>query len=342
MIAIGVDGGGSKTDVALVRDDGEALALRRGGASHTHHLGVGGALDVIEATLDEALTEAGIARGDGQVAEVATLTLAGADFPDEVDAITAAVEARGWSLRTVVLNDTFAVLRAGTDEGWGVAVVCGSGLNCVGVAPDGTQVRFPSLGAISGDWGGGYDIGIAGAWAAARSEDGRGPKTTLEQAVPAHFGLATPHELALAIHRGSVAQRRLIELAPLVFAEAADDPVAAEIVARLADELAAIAGAAVKRLGLAGERTQVLLGGGIIQRNHATLVPLVQASLRSLGPSIEVHATSSPPVVGAALLALDELGATPAARARLRAELDARFETMSEARSAVAAARDDG
>jgi len=73
----------------------------------------------------------------------------------------------------IVENDTFAVLRAGTDRGWGIAVVCGSGINCVGVAPDGRHARFPSLGAITGDWGGGYDVGLAGVVAAARSEDGR-------------------------------------------------------------------------------------------------------------------------------------------------------------------------
>ena len=346
MIAIGVDGGGSKTDVASRARTARPRATPRGPQSSPHHLGIEGALDVIEATLDEALAEAGSRAATGTSPRSRRCRSPGADFPDEVEAITAAVEARRWSRRTVVVNDTFAVLARRHRPGLGRRGRLRLGINCVGVAPDGTHVRFPSLGAISGDWGGGYDLGLACAFAAARSEDGRGPKTTLERAVPAHFGLTTPHELALAIHRGSITQRRLTELAPLVFAEAADDPVAAEIVARLADELAAIAGAAVQRLGLAGERTQVLLGGGIIQRNHATLVPLVEAKLREIGPAIEVHATSSPPVVGAALLALDELDATADAQARLRAELGTAFETMSESRAAVAAgetmARDDG
>ena len=55
----------------------------------------------------------------------------------------------------MVDNDTFAVLRAGTERGWGVAVVCGAGINCVGVSPDGRHARFPALGTITGDWGGG-------------------------------------------------------------------------------------------------------------------------------------------------------------------------------------------
>ena len=99
------------------------------------------------------------------------------------------VEQRGWARRVHVGNDTFAVLRAGTERGWGVAVTCGAGINCVGVAPDGRHARFPALGAITGDWGGGYDLGLAAVSAAARSEDGRGPRTSLEHAVPAHFGL---------------------------------------------------------------------------------------------------------------------------------------------------------
>ena len=89
----------------------------------------------------------------------------------------------------------------GTARGWGVAVTCGAGINCVGVGRDGRQVRFPALGAITGDWGGGYDVGLAAVSAAARSEDGRGPRTSLEQAIPAHYGLRTPAQLAEAIHR---------------------------------------------------------------------------------------------------------------------------------------------
>ena len=94
------------------------------------------------------------------------------DFPAEEDALHAALEARGWADHLEVGNDTLAVLRAGTERGWGVAVVCGAGINCVGVAPDGRSVRFPALGRITGDWGGGYDVGLEALYVAAR-ERGR-------------------------------------------------------------------------------------------------------------------------------------------------------------------------
>src|SRR5256886_16912104 len=101
----------------------------------------------------------------------------------------AAATSRRLASRISVGNDTFAVLRAGTERGWGVGVVCGAGINCLGVAPDGRQARFPALGWSTGVWGGGYDVGLSAVSAAARSEDGRGGKTGLERAVQLLFGL---------------------------------------------------------------------------------------------------------------------------------------------------------
>ena len=205
--------------------------------------------------------------------------MAGVDFPAEEDALHAVVSERGWANRVSVGNDTFAVLRAGTERGWGVAVVCGAGINCVGVAPDGRQVRFPALGEITGDWGGGYDVGMAAVSAAARSEDGRGPRTSLEHSVPAHFGLSSPLELAEAIHNQKITRRRVIELPRLVFAEAADDAVAAAIVSRLADEVVALARAALTRLDLTQEPVEVVLGGGLLQAADGPLSGKIAAGL---------------------------------------------------------------
>ncbi|TMK73589.1 MAG: ATPase [Actinobacteria bacterium] len=325
---IAVDGGGSKTDVALVRGNGEALALVRGPSSHAHHVGVEGSLDVIAGLLDEALADAQLASSDGAFAEVAAFTLAGADSPADEEALTAAAKARGWSSRTIVLNDTFAILRAGTTRGWGVAITCGAGINCVGVAPDGRHARFPSLGWISGDWGGGFDLGKDAVFAAARSEDGRGPRTSLERVVPAYFGLATPTELAEAMHYGRVPQRRVIELAPLVLAEAQADPVAAEIVSHLADEVVALARVALTRLDLANEPVEVLLGGGVLQDVDGDLLAAINAGLAEIGSQITVRPTASPAIIGAALIGLDELGADDDTQKRLRRELGAAFARL--------------
>ena len=324
-LALAVDGGNSKTDLALVREDGELLALVRGPMSSPHHLGLEGALDVVETLLAQAAAQAGL----GSVrADVGALLIAGADFADEEEDVRHAATERGWAERIWVGNDTFAVLRAGTDRGWGVAVVCGAGINCVGVAPDGRHARFLSLGEITGDWGGGYDVGLAAVSAAARSEDGRGPRTSLEGLVPAHFELDTPTDLAEAIHRGRIPQRRVVELAPVVLAAAADDAVAAEIVARLEDEIATMALTAIRRLDLEGP-IEVLVGGGLVRAAGTTLVDAVAGALAADGTLVDVRACALPPIAGAALLGLDRLDATEDAKVRLRDEIAAAMEEVA-------------
>jgi N-acetylglucosamine kinase-like BadF-type ATPase len=313
-VVLAVDGGNSKTDLALVDEEGRLLGFARGPQSSPHHIGEGGCMRVLTGLLDEARGRAGL---DGGLAAVAMLCMAGVDFPREEERLAELVSGRRWATQTTVVNDTFAVLRAGTERGWGVGVVCGAGINCVGVAPDGRQVRFPALGAITGDWGGGFDVGLAAASMAARSFDGRGAKTTLEQAVPAHFGFATPYELAEAIHGKQIAERRLLELAPVVFAEARRDEVAAEIVDRLAAEIVALSGTALSRLGLEADDALVILGGGLLQEENSRVLERIRAGL----PGVAVRVTGAPPIVGAALLALDELGASSDAQARVRAEL---------------------
>ena len=328
-VILAVDGGNSKTDLALVRADGGLLSLVRGPGSSPHHLGLEGGLTVLGTLLHDAAHDVALP------VAAAELLMAGVDFPVEEDALRKAVLARGWATRVTVRNDTFAVLRAGTDRGWGVAVVCGAGINCVGVAPDGRHARFPALGPITGDWGGGQDVGLAAVFAAARSEDGRGPATSLEQAVPAHFGLETPSELAEAIHMGRIPQSRVVELPPVVLAEAAEDNVAAEIVARLADEVVALARAALARLELTREPVEVVLGGGVLRARDPRLLGAIEEGLQELGPGLTVRLAESPPVVGAALLGLDELDADAEASARVRRELGAAVDRLDAPTAAV-------
>jgi N-acetylglucosamine kinase-like BadF-type ATPase len=325
---LAVDGGNSKTDLALVAADGSVLALVRGNPSSPQHLGVEGSVAVVAGLLSEAKQQAALDGRGRRIAEVGALLMAGVDFPAEEAALRSALEKRGWARQFTVDNDTFAVLRAGTERDWGVAVTCGAGINCVGIAPDGRHARFPALGAITGDWGGGYDLGLAAVSAAARSEDGRGARTSLERAVPAHFGLARPSELAEALHSGTIEQRRVIELAPLVIEEAADDAVSAEIVQRLASEVVALARVALTRLGLTGEPVEVILGGGVLQHPDGDLLAAIVDGLREVAPAAVVRPTAAPAIVGATLLGLDELGAAADAQSRLRRELAEAFSQL--------------
>jgi N-acetylglucosamine kinase-like BadF-type ATPase len=322
-LVLAVDGGGAKTDLALLDGNGALLSHVRGGRSQVYYLGVDGCVEVLQGLLEAAVTRAGRDPLERPVASTAQLLLAGLDLPEELSALRAAIERLHWSERLVVGNDTEAVLRAGTDRGWGIAVVCGTGINCLGLAPDGREARFLSFGSVSGDWGGGGDVGLAALAAATRAADGRGPRSALETEVPNHFGLSDPGEVARAVHLKELPMARLAELAAIVLALADEDRVAAGIISRLADEVVAFARAALRRLDLTGADPDVVLGGRLLRTVSPAVIELITRGVHELAPSASVVVSPSEPIVGAALLGLDALGADAGAGTRARAALDA-------------------
>jgi N-acetylglucosamine kinase-like BadF-type ATPase len=318
---LAVDGGASKTDLAIVRDDGALLAAVRGPGSNPHHIGVDGCVALIADLHARAIELAG---SDPLPAHAAYM-LAGADLPEEEETLHAEFDARGWSVSCRVRNDTYGVLRSGTNRDWGVGVVCGAGINAVGIGPDGREVRFPALGALSGDWGGGLDVGLAAVGAANRVEDGRGPATVLGALVPAHFGMARPSDVAGAVHQKRLDEGRLAELARVVFTAAdAGDAVAGALVDRLASEVVDLVTTTLARLDLDTADIDVVLGGGLLQAGNVRLDRAIDAGLVDVRPKVSVIRTASPPIVGAALLALDQLQHSETAELRLRREFSGR------------------
>ncbi|MGW2170223.1 N-acetylglucosamine kinase [Streptomyces sp. NPDC001705] len=311
---LAVDAGNSKTDVAVVTADGEVLATARGGPFRPPAVGVERAVD----TLAEAVARAFAAAGVGSVEHVSAC-LANADLPVEEEQLAAALHARAWGARVDVRNDTFAILRAGVDEPLGVAVVCGAGVNCVGMRPDGRTARFPAIGRLSGDWGGGWGLAEEALWHAARAEDGRGGPTELARTLPAHFGLDSMYALIEALHLRHVEPARRHELTPVLFATAAaGDPLARSVVDRQADEVVAMATVALTRLDLLSEQAPVLLGGSVLAARHPQLDDRIRELLAARAPKAVPTVVTARPVLGAALLGLDRVGAAAGARARVR------------------------
>lgn len=314
---LAIDGGGSKIDAVLLRRDGTVFGSARmqssehDGTDGPHHLGLVGA------AVAAVCRDADVDTNGRPVADLGVYCLAGADFPADDRRITRWLRTEGFTTEDLVRNDTFAVLRAGTDRPWGVGVVCGYGINCAGVAPDGRITRFPAVGY--GDWGGGMDIGGAAVWHAIRAEDGRGPKTVLATLVPEHFGMKRPRQILEALYFGRLPESRVVELPPLVFRAAIEsDAVARSIVDRQADEIVALAGTAIRRLRMQKEDVDVVLGGGIFRNDDDLFFKRIQEGLTHVAPNSGIRVLTAPPVIGAALIGLDRLGASRAAQQRVR------------------------
>jgi len=323
---LAIDAGNSKTDVAIVAADGSVLGTARGGSFRPDRLGADTAVAGLAPLVEKARLKAGLV---DPVAEHVSACLANADLPVEHDALEAALAAQGWAASVEVFNDTFGLLRAGLDDRRGVAVVCGAGINCAGLLPDGTTARFAAVGHISGDWGGGGNLWQEAMWWAARAADGRGPDTELRDALPRHAGLATMDELIAAVHLGALSEADCMALTPVLFAVAAGgDEVASSLVRRQAEEVVALAVAAMRRLGVLGEPIPVVLGGGVLTAGHTQLMDEITRLLADAAPSAQPRVVGTPPVVGAALLGLDRMGAPDDVRRRVR-------ESFARARESV-------
>jgi len=315
---LAVDGGNSKTDLALVASDGTLVAAARGpGCSH-QRLGLDGAVRALREGF-AALP----APADRPLARVGVFCLAGIDLPVDAGRIGAALRAERVAGTLVLHNDTRAVLWAGSPARWGVAVAAGTGLNCVGVAPDGREVRFPALGQISGDWvAGGRWLGVRALGQAVRARDGRGPRTALEHAVPAYYGLPDPMAVAEAVYLGRIEERQLLELAPTVFrVAAAGDRIARALIEALAGEVVTYVAAAVRRLGLSDRELPVILGGGLFRSGDTGFVERIRRGVLAVAPRARLRVLPAPPVLGAALLGLAELGVDAAAGEKLAGTL---------------------
>jgi N-acetylglucosamine kinase-like BadF-type ATPase len=228
--------------------------------------------------------------------------------PSDIEELRRELDARGWARESVVDNDTFALLHAGTDRPDAVAVVCGAGINCIGRRADGRVARYPALGWETGDWGGSEMLGRDALYLANRAADGRGRPTVLVQAIEAHFGKPVL-EVGADVHYRRMPQSRLGELAPAILGAAcADDPVARRLVDALARELVLLVQRALRDLEL--DDADVVLGGGMLARGH--LFDLVARAL-----PMEPIALELPAVAGCVLATLDG-----DARARFRAAFE--------------------
>jgi len=320
---LAIDGGNSKTDVALVAADGTVLARGRGPRAVPEVSGMTESLRIIGELVAKAAHDCGMTLEHGPIAQHTAAYLAGVDLPSEEAQMHAALSAQGWSATTKVDNDTFAIFRAGTTSHWGVGVVSGAGINAVGIGPDGRVARFLAFGEFSGDFGGGNDLSNQVLYWASRAEDGRGEPTALTRAVCEHFDLPTVYDVAVAVHRGEITRDQRLDLTRVLFRIASEtgDEIAVSLLDRQAYEVALMARELLRQLELEDTATAIVLGGGVLTSGNPLLTQLVKKQLAAQAPKAVITFNDVPAIAGAVLLGFDYLGITRAAEDRLRSQL---------------------
>jgi N-acetylglucosamine kinase-like BadF-type ATPase len=274
-MVLGIDGGGTHTVALLARLTSDQTAtthlsaltprqlLGRGeaGPSNPRSVGVERALQALDSAIGKAFESAELSRCP---VRAAWFGLAGAGRPEDQEPIRRWAIQRNLAARVEVCADAPLLLAAGTPDGWGLAIVAGTGSMAFARSPDGRTSRAGGWGYLLGDEGSGYALGLAALQAVARMADGRGRETILSASLLDNLQLKRADELIAAIYRDAIGPPAIAALAPLVIEAAdADDSVASGIVQHGANHLASAAAIAAGHLGLP-RRCPLALAGGLL------------------------------------------------------------------------------
>ncbi len=300
---LGVDGGASKTHALIVDEKGRAVGFGQAGGGNHQVRGLESALDEVETAVLIGLGQMNL---PANAVECGYYCLAGADLPEDYSMLQSAVEQLGLSRTAVIDNDTMAALRAGLSRSWGVVVICGTGFNGAGRAPDGREVRMPGLGPISGDISGGSAIAYDAIGGVMRAWDGRGKPTQLRDPMLSMFGAADEEALIAKLYHEEIPHQALLNVVPLVFEMAmVGDEAAADILIKTGTEVGVTANAIIQRLDLQTTDVEVVLGGSVFKGRGPLLLDTVQQVILQQVPKAKLVQLHHEPVLGAALLGLE-------------------------------------
>jgi len=306
MLLLGVDAGGSTTVSALADERGQVLALATAGRGNFQGVGVQAARTEVQRSMDKALLQAGVQAGQ---LTSAYFGMAGADRPRDFELVRELLTPLvppvvRWSFD----NDALLGLWAGTRTGVGVAVICGTGTNVVGVNGQGQKAQVGGMGTLFGDYAGGSYIGELALARSQRGAEGRGEPTLLYELLCQHYQVQDLLDLVDWLYAGRDLQ--LAELVPLVVDAAAQgDAVAWEILFEVGEELAVSALAAIQRLFAPGDAVEVVAMGGVFQKaRHPLLYNAFVQRLLDSEYNLEVQVLKVEPVVGAILAAAAQAG----------------------------------
>ncbi len=269
---LGVDGGGTRTRVALVDGAGRERARAEGPPTLIDPANPSKTIDVITHLCREVVSKGG---ADLPVAGL-WAGIAGAGTEPTRSVVETALREAGLSSRTSVGADAEATFYDAFPSGPGILLLSGTGSIALGRGADGSSIRVGGWGVNLGDEGSGYRIGMGALRALVRGEDGRGVSTDLRDPVLKVLGLAEPADLIKWI--ASAQKADVASLVPLISEVAeAGDQAATTVIERAVDELVEHVRTLVRRLEPWPATPEVALAGGLLKEGRPLRVRVVRA-----------------------------------------------------------------
>ena len=218
-IRIGVDGGGSKTEIVALDSTGQVLRLIRKPASNYHVVGKEQAVLHIIEGIREVMQE--------ETLEGIGISLAGINTPEDwkimsdglkqwLRVLTQRTMTPYQEMPVVMENDVFGALMSVRGNFSGNVLAVGTGTVALGVNTKGEVFRLGGWGHLIGDQGSGYDIGRKALAATVASFDGYGPRTLLETKVTEHLGLEQVLDISDWLYQSKRTNKDVAALVPVV------------------------------------------------------------------------------------------------------------------------------
>ncbi|CAN5269643.1 BadF/BadG/BcrA/BcrD ATPase family protein [soil metagenome] len=302
FLFLGVDGGGTKTNIAIMDPDRQVIAQGVGGPSNPLRVGVETAVANIAKAVDAACDEYEISRGD---IVSATLGLAGVRRQDIRERVRESFVSRYRITQTHVTTDADIALYGTTLGKAGLVVIAGTGSVCLGINDKGEKVMSGGWGPVAGDEGGGRGIAGEALHRVAKASDGRGELTKLSERAAEYFRASNVENLIGAIYAPQMDNSRIAGFARLVVETAQDgDKIAVEILEDAGHELGIAAAAVLKKLNLEKRKVPIGCVGSVFKAGELLTEPMTEIILK-VAPKAYLIEPLMAPSHAAALMALE-------------------------------------
>lgn len=290
---IAIDGGGTKTEAVLIRNDGTVCARQLGGASNPHSVGIDQANQTIKDLISPLLKKAA---GSDEPLSAVFAGLAGAGRETARASFAQLFRSiLGNRIPVRVDSDALNCLSSGIGTGDGIVLIAGTG-SAAFARRNGAMHQVGGWGHLLGDEGSGYAIGRQALNAVLRAHDGRGEPTELTNLISATLDASVYDVLPLLYREG---KQLIASMAPIVLG--CYDDVSCRIVLDAAGALNEHIEAAASHLP--DGDVPVVLAGGLFQSKRFTdsLISLLESRFIPILPTL-------PPLYGAAIEAAADAG----------------------------------
>lgn len=296
---LGIDTGNTKTIALVATLAGEVKGYARRGCGDIYGTKTEVAIQNYSDAGNEALRHAGV---DASQLAATVLSAAGADWPEDFMLIANGAKANGLGDAPIVFNDAIGGLRAGSPDGAGVVVACGSGAAVGARSPDGRI------------WHGSFWQGVQGAGELAektlhavyRAELGIEPATALTDAVLHYFNVDS---VEAVLHMLTALGKPHPNIRPLarVLMNVADagDAIAQRIVIEQGHGLGDYALVAARKTGQVDMPFYLVLTGGVLRHPSALLRNAITERVHEVAPLAKPIRSELEPALGAVMLALE-------------------------------------